>query len=219
MTDQPLTILAIDCSTSACSAAVRQGAELLAVKRMTGRGQAEAMIPLIGEALAASGLDWPDIGLIGVTVGPGSFTGLRIGLAAARALSLARGIPVAGVTTADLLAACVAPELYSSRRLLIAIDSKRDDLFVQPFGPDGAPLDEIRALPPEEALAWQPGPLLVAGDAAEQFRGLRGDIEILPLLPDAAPLTDLAARRHAEGKALAAHPLYLRPPDVALPAS
>ena len=212
MTDKPLTILAIDCSTSACSAAVRRGDTLLAVKRASGRGQAEAMVPLIGEALDESGLDWPEIQLIGVTVGPGSFTGLRIGLAAARALALARQIPIAGVTTADLLAAMVSPERYRGRRLLIAIDSKRDDLFVFADG-------EIRAMLPEAALAWQSGPLLVAGDAAEQFRGLREDLEILPLLPDAEPLAELAARRYQEGAALLAHPLYLRPPDVALPAS
>jgi tRNA threonylcarbamoyladenosine biosynthesis protein TsaB len=211
MTDKPLTILAIDCSTSACSAALRRGDALLAVKRVIGRGQAEAMVPLIGDVLKESGLDWPEIQLIGITVGPGSFTGLRIGLAAARALALARSIPIAGVTTADLLAAMVPPELYRDRRLLIAIDSKRDDLFVAVEG-------EIRALLPEAALAWQSGPLLVAGDAAEKFRGLRDDIEILPLLPDAEPLAELAARRYREGTALPAQPLYLRPPDVALPA-
>jgi len=210
MTDKPLTILAIDCSTSVCSAALRKGDALLAAKRASGRGQAEAMVPLIGEAMDESGLDWREVQLIGVTVGPGSFTGLRIGLAAARALSLARSIPIAGVTTADLLTAMVPPELYRERGLLIAIDSKRDDLFVQADG-------EMRALPPEEALAWRSGPLLVAGDAAEQFRGLRDDLEILPLLPDAASLAELAARRYAEGTALPAQPLYLRPPDVALP--
>jgi tRNA threonylcarbamoyladenosine biosynthesis protein TsaB len=132
-------------------------------------------------------------------------------LAAARALALARSIPIAGVTTADLLAAMVPPDRYRDRRLLIAIDSKRDDLFVSADG-------EIRALLPEAALAWQSGPLLVAGDAAEKFRGLRDDIEILPLLPDAEPLAELAARRYLEGTALPAQPLYLRPPDVALPA-
>lgn len=170
------------------------------------------MVPLIGEVLEESGLDWQQVQLIGVTVGPGSFTGLRIGLAAARALALARGIPIAGVTTADLLTEMVPPALYREKGLMIAIDSKRDDLFIQAKG-------EIRALRPEDALAWQSGPLLVAGDAAEQFRGLRSDLEILPLLPDAGPLTELAMRRYREGAALPANPLYLRPPDVALPAS
>jgi len=222
MSDKPLTILAIDCSTSACSAAVRGPLGLLAAKRRTGRGQAEAMVPLIGEALEAAGLDWPEIDLIGITVGPGSFTGLRIGLAAARALSLARRIPVAGVTTADLLAFSLPEDVLRGRPFLIAIESKRDDLFVQSFGADGKPAGEIEALLPEDALArWHgdflAGPLLVAGDAVEAFRGLRGDLEIHALLPDAGPLTELALNRWREGRALPAQPLYLRPPDVALP--
>jgi tRNA threonylcarbamoyladenosine biosynthesis protein TsaB len=218
MSDKPLTILALDCSTSACSAAVRGPAGLRAAKGWTGRGQAEAMVPLIADVLAEAGCDWPEIGLIGVTVGPGSFTGLRIGLAAARALSLARRIPIAGVTTADLLAFSLPEEAREGRPFLIAIDSKRDDLFVQFFGADGLPAGGIEALLPEDALAGCPGPLLVAGDAAEAFRGLRGDLDILSLLPDAAPLSELAAKRWREGRALPAQPLYLRPPDVALPA-
>ena len=217
MSDKPLTILAIDCSTSACSAAVRGPSALLAAQSRTGRGQAEAMVPLIAETLEAAGRGWPEIDLIGVTVGPGSFTGLRIGLAAARALSLARRIPIAGVTTADLLAFSLPEEARLGRPFLIAIDSKRDDLFVQSFGADGAPAGSIEALLPEDALARHPGPLLVAGDAAEAFRGLRADLDIHVLLPDAGPLSELALIRWREGRALPAQPLYLRPPDVALP--
>jgi tRNA threonylcarbamoyladenosine biosynthesis protein TsaB len=217
MHDKSLTILAIDCSTSACSAAVRAPSGLLAAKSWTGRGQAEAMVPLIGEVLAESGCDWPQIGLIGVTVGPGSFTGLRIGLAAARALSLARRIPIAGVTTADLLAFSLPEEARRDRPFLIAIDSKRDDLFVQPFGADGLPCGAIVALTPEDALAAYPDLSLVAGDAAEAFRGLRADLDILSRLPDAGPLSELALLRWREKRALPAQPLYLRPPDVALP--
>jgi len=215
--DTSLTILSLDCSTSACSAAVRGPSGLLAAERVTGRGQAEAMVPLVGDVLAAAGCEWADIGLIGVTVGPGSFTGLRIGLATARGLSLARRIPIAGVTTADLLAYSLPEEARRGRPFLIAIDSKRDDLFIQSFGADRKPAGDIAALLPEEALDSHPGPLLVAGDAAAQFEGLRGDIEILSLLPDAAPLSELALRRWEEGRALPAQPLYLRPPDVALP--
>lgn len=217
MHDKSLTILAIDCSTSACSAAVRAPSGLLAAKRWAGRGQAEAMVPLIAEVLAEAGCGWPEIGLIGVTVGPGSFTGLRIGLSAARALSLARRIPIAGVTTADLLAFSLPEEARQGRPFLIAIESKRDDLFVQPFGADRLPAGEIAAHLPADALAAHPGSVLVAGDAAEAFRDLRADLEILSLLPDAEPLSELALRRWREGRALPAQPLYLRPPDVALP--
>ena len=211
MSDKVLTILAIECSTSACSVALRGPSGPIADQSAPGR-QAEAMVPLIGSVMEAAGLDWPDISLIGVTVGPGSFTGLRIGLAAARGLALARGLPLAGVTTADLLAFSVPPELYRDRTLLIAIDSKRDDLFIQ--GPGG----DILAMLPEEALRAHPGPLLVAGDAAERFRGLRADIEIHSLLPNAAPLAELALRRFRDGTALPAQPLYVRPPDVSKPA-
>jgi tRNA threonylcarbamoyladenosine biosynthesis protein TsaB len=218
MSDKPLTILALDCSTSACSAAVRGSSGLLAAKSAVGRGQAEMMIPLIGEVMDEAGCDWPSIDLIGVTVGPGSFTGLRIGLAAARALSLARRIPIAGVTTADLLAFSVPEPARRGRPFLVAIDSKRDDLFVQCFDADGMAEGEIGALLPEDALMAHPGLALVAGDAAERFRGLRDGMEILSLLPDAAPLSELALRRYREGRALPAQPLYLRPPDVALPA-
>ena len=217
MPDKPLTILSIDCSTSACSAAVRGPEGLRASKSWIGRGQAEAMVPLVAVVMAEAACDWEQIDLIGVTVGPGSFTGLRIGLSAARAFSLARRVPIAGVTTADLLAFSLPAEERRGRAFLVAIDSKRDDLFVQPFGADGEPAGEIQAMLPQAVLAAYPGPLLVAGDAAEAFRGLRGDLEILPLLPDAAPLCDLALTRWREGRALAPQPLYLRPPDVALP--
>lgn len=211
MSDKDLTILAIECSTSACSVALRGPSGPIAARSVAGR-QAEAMVPLIGSVMEEAGLDWPDISLIGVTVGPGSFTGLRIGLAAARGIALARDLPIAGVTTADLLAFSVPPELHRGRGLLIAIDSKRDDLFVRYEGGD------IQAMLPEDALAAHPGPLLVAGDAAEAFRGLRSDIEILSLLPDAARLAELALRRYREGTALPAQPLYVRPPDVSRPA-
>ncbi len=218
MSDKPLTILAIECSTSACSVALRGPRGPIAAQSAAGRGQAEAMVPLIGAVMEEAGLAWPAISLIGVTVGPGSFTGLRIGFAAARGIALARGIPLAGVTTADLLAYSTPPDLYRGRRLLVAIDSKRDDLFVQPFGSDGLPAGEIAALLPEDAAAAYPGALLVAGDAAEHFRGLRADIEIYSLLPDAARLAELALRRFREGSALPAQPLYVRPPDVSKPA-
>lgn len=217
MTDQPLTVLAIECSTRACSVALRRDGRLRADISAEGRGQAEALIPAIGEIMVKSGLAWPDIDLIAVSVGPGSFTGLRIGLAAARGLALARRIPVAGVTTADLLAHGVATGMLSGRGVLVAIDSKRDDIFVQPFDEDLRPTAEIRALTAEQALQWQSGPLLVTGDAADRFQGLRDDLEIDIRLPSASDLSELAEIRYRAGQALPAHPLYLRPPDVTLP--
>jgi tRNA threonylcarbamoyladenosine biosynthesis protein TsaB len=216
MSGKPSTILAIETSTSACSVALRQGSVLRAEISVQGRGQAEALIPAVAAALQDSGLDWPEISAIAVTVGPGSFTGLRIGLAAARGLALARQIPVIGVGTADLLAHSVAEERIGDRLLLVAIDSKREDLFVQPFDRLRRPTEAIRAATPEQALAWQSGALLVVGDAAGQFSGLRADLEIEIIHPSAAILAALAVLRQSEGRALPAQPLYLRPPDVTI---
>jgi len=217
MTEKSPTILAIECSTSACSVAVRANGMLAGEIVVEGRGQAEALVPAIGRIMAETGLAWPQIDLIAVGVGPGSFTGLRIGLAAARGLALARGLTIVGIGTAELLAHQVAPERIGSRTLLVAIDSKRDDFFVQPFAPDRTKLAQIRALTAEQALAWQTGPLLVAGDAATAFSGLRDDVEVAPMLPRAGALAALAEIRHREGRELPPHPLYVRPPDVTLP--
>jgi len=206
-----MTILAIECSTSVCSVALRRGGAPLAEIMMGGR-QAEALVPSVGAVLEQAGIGWPEISLIAVTVGPGSFTGLRIGLATARGLALARRLPIIGVATSDLIAHQAPP-----RRMLVAIDSKRADLFVQPFDAERRPLAEIRALAPLQALEWQNGPLLVAGDAAEQFRGLRDDLDIQPITPSAAALAALAETRHRQGGGLPAQPLYVRPPDVTLP--
>jgi tRNA threonylcarbamoyladenosine biosynthesis protein TsaB len=217
MTGKPPTILAIETATSACSVALRANGSTRGEIRVEGRGQAEALVPAIAEVMARTGTGWPQIDVIAVGVGPGSFTGLRIGLAAARGLALARRLPVIGIGTAELLAYQVAAERIGPRTLLVTIDSKRDDVFVQPFSAEREAMADIRALTPEQALDWQTGPLLVAGDAAERFRGLRDDVEILPMLPLAAPLAALAEIRRSEGGGLPAHPLYVRPPDVTLP--
>ncbi len=214
---ESLATLAFDCATGAASVAVRLDGVTLVVRDVSGRNHAEAMLPAIADAVACSGLVWERIGLIAVTVGPGRFTGLRIGLAAARGLALARRIPIAGVSTADLLAAQVAPGALAGRRLLVAIDSRREDHFVQLFDENRRVLDELRALDARQALARYGGAMLVVGDAAPAFLALRPDLEVAPSRPWADALAGLAERRRANGLALTAEPLYLRPPDAALP--
>ncbi len=219
MKEKPLTILALECSTSACSVALRQSGVLLQILHAEGRGQAEALVPLIASVMQATGLGWDAIDLIGVSVGPGSFTGLRIGLAAARGLALARNLPIAGVSTADLLAASVSADSHRDRTLLIAIDSKREDLFVQAFPPGGAPPEPLCAMSLDQITAWQKGPMLVVGDAADRFAGLHEGWETQQRLPDAGLLAALAEQRFRDGRSLPAHPLYVRAPDVSLPKS
>lgn len=225
MTAGPLNaVLAFDTACDACSAAVwRDGAILAREFSPMARGQSEALVPMIERVMAAAQLDFPDLAGLGVTVGPGAFTGLRIGLAAARAIALASGKPAVGVTTLEAIAAALPPQPGA---LIVAIDAKRDDLYVQSFAggaawtPAGAAIAQL-----PDAVALPPGPFALAGDgAARLYAALGADARARasliadPTLPDAAIVARLAALRLASGAAIAPpRPLYLRPPDAKLP--
>ncbi|MDA8232015.1 MAG: tRNA (adenosine(37)-N6)-threonylcarbamoyltransferase complex dimerization subunit type 1 TsaB [Magnetospirillum sp.] len=215
-----MRLLAIDSATSACSAALWAGGAVLARRhRPMARGQSEALVPMIAEVMADSGLSFADLDLLAVTVGPGAFTGIRIGLATARGLALAAGLPVAGITTTEAVAAAVPPAERGGRTVLVALDSKREDVWVQAFAPDLSALCPIQSLAPEAAAALVTGPALVVGDAAGRVLPLMTDALAAdrPGWPDAAVVAALAARRWADGQALPPEPLYLRPADVTLP--
>ena len=214
--------LGFDCSTTGCSAAVVDASGVLAALSLDPPvAQAEALIPLIGRVLEQAGLDWSAIGLIGVTVGPGSFTGLRIGLAAARGLGLARAIPVIGVGTAEAFAHALPPEERSGRTVFVAIESRRADFFAQSFDAGLAPLTPLSTRLPEAALADVPGPVVVAGDAGPRLVEF-ADRHAASVSfagsgpPDPVVVARLAAAHHAAGRGLPPVPLYLRPPDVTL---
>ena len=218
-----MKILALDSALSACSVAVLAAGEVRAVRRQAmARGQAEALLPMVRAALDEAGLAFGDLDRLAVTIGPGSFTGLRIGLAAARGLALATGLPLVGVTTLEALAAAVDPAVRQGRVTVALIDSRRGDVFVQAFGADSAPLSEPAAVDPAALDAVLPaGPLLLAGDAAPAA------LEILRLVgrdaalasgsgaPDPVAVARLAAARPVPDRSVAA--LYLRAPDVTLP--
>ena len=215
-----MNILAFDCSTLGCSAAVVADGSVRACQSLNaGRTQAEALVPLLAAVAGAAGIAWTEIGLVAVTVGPGRFTGLRIGLAAARALALALGIPVAGVTTHEAVAAAISQAERAGRRLVVAIDGGRADLFVQEFGDGAAAAGPIEALMPEAAagrLADGKGEILLAGDGASRLLPFlpRARLSAAPVFPDPVALARAAAARFAEGAALAPTPLYVHPPDT-----
>ena len=220
----PAAVLAVDTACDACSAAVwRDGAVLARDVVAMARGQSEALLPMVERVMAAAKLEFADLAAIGVTVGPGAFTGLRIGLAAARAIALASGKPAVGITTLEAIAAGVPPQPGA---LIVAIDAKREDLYVQGFAGGAAwtPAGVAVAQLPE-AVALPPGPFALAGDgAARLYAALdgaaraRASVIADPALPDAAIVARLAALRLASGAAIASpRPLYLRPPDAKLP--
>ncbi|MFV3129541.1 tRNA (adenosine(37)-N6)-threonylcarbamoyltransferase complex dimerization subunit type 1 TsaB [Niveispirillum sp. KHB5.9] len=224
--------LGLDTATSACAVALWDAASgrTLAVRAETmQRGLAEKLVPMVQDTLAEAGVSFAQLSRIGVTVGPGTFTGLRIGLAAARGFALAAGCPLVGVTTLEAATTGLDEHARSGRTLLAAIESRRDDLFLQPFAAGLSPLAEpADVLPPDlpaYAAAHLPaGPLLIVGDAAARAAAAlgawAGDVQVVETTGAAEALATarIAAAQDAAGiAARVADPFYLRPPDVTLP--
>lgn len=220
-------ILGIDTATSGCSAAViRETACLAASRARMARGQSEALMPMIDDVVRRAGIVFADIDAIAVTRGPGAFTGLRIGLAAARALALAIDKPCLGIGTFDALFAEAAERglVEGKDALIVAVDSKRDELFIAVFDAGGAPVRAPAALRADAVAACLTGlkKIAVVGDAGVSIEEeLRSTFEVTHhreiALPDPAVVARLGlATLNAPGNAPAV-PLYLRPPDVSLP--
>lgn len=223
-----MLVLALDTAMSACSAALvenagRPGARVLAARTTPmARGHAEALLPLIEAIMAEGGRAYADLDLVAATVGPGAFTGIRVGLAAARGLALAADKPCAGATTLEALAAAA-----EGAPVLVAVESRRSDLFVQAFGANGLALSAPESLPPEGLAAFvreaglAPG-FVLAGDGAARAgvalarAGIAAKI-VDSIAPDPVLVAALAALRHGTERALAPRPLYVRPPDVTFP--
>ena len=149
-----MLILAIDTALDACAAAVldTNAGELVAQETESmKRGHAEALMPLIGRVIKASGIDFANLDRIAVTTGPGSFTGLRVGISAARGIGLAAEKPVVGVTT---LAAYAAPVVNQGGEhpVISAIDARHDRVYLQVVAGNGSPLIWPRVAPLAEAL-------------------------------------------------------------------
>lgn len=210
-------VLALDCAVSGLGLAVVRGAECLARLREEGRDQAARLLPAIAEVLDRAGVARNEIGLIAITIGPGSFTGVRVGLAAARGLAVALDRPLAGIATTDVL---LAQATARNRPVVAAIDSRLGDWFVahdsgdrMPFIASTAQLAErlsdrsVTLVGPDvERLAAS-----ISGSVAEQ-----GPIDPV-VLARLAGADEGAAWRERNRREGLPRPLYLRGVNVTSP--
>jgi tRNA threonylcarbamoyladenosine biosynthesis protein TsaB len=216
------TILALDCSGGACSAALwRRDAVVARRHREMFRGHAEALMPMLVETMAEAGEAFRALTAVAVTVGPGAFTGIRIGLAAARGIGLAANIPVVGVTTFAAVAEAVPDVQHADRKLLVLLDSKRGDVFVQEFTSGRAAVGSPAVLSPDAILHRLASySYVLAGDGIAVVRprldaaNLDVGYSAVDGPADALWVARLAARSVAERTGLPPAPLYLRAPEV-----
>lgn len=216
-----MRLLAIDTASEACAAALLDGGRLVVRSARVGRGHAEVLIGQIAAVLAEANLKPAALDRIAVTVGPGSFTGLRVGIAAARGLALATGKPAVGIPTLAVHAEA-ARAIVGDRSILAVIDAGRGEIYGALYASSGAEGDGAGSV--AEAASAQvfaarvaSGVVLAGSGADLVMAGLPMDLQ--PVIahrdasPDIAALVRLAAAAPDPGR-VPPRPLYLRPPDA-----
>lgn len=231
MAFKAMKILAMDTALNACSVALMNGGKVIDFSHeIRSRGHAEKLLPLIKSMMHGANYRFSDLDAIAVTVGPGTFTGLRIGLAAARAISLAAAKPCIGVTTLECLAAAIPFSEAQSHEIVSVIDARRQELYFQRFGyisNEGPPLpkSEAKAIPitkiQDELIDI---PSIYIGSGTELLS--KSDLDKGPIWrisegepnPDARIIAKLAIMKLQTQKYTSPPaPLYLRAPDAKLP--
>ncbi len=204
-----MRLLVIDTSGPECAAGIYDAgtAQMLSLRSETiGKGHAEILPGMIEDAAKAAATRLKTLDRIAVTVGPGSFTGIRVGVAMARGLALSLGIPAVGVTTLQVVA---EPALGQATPVLALIDARREELYSQLFEADGASCGEPQALRYEEArrLAEHHGALTVGSGARILDGAPSPQIDSIPL----QSIGNIGARLALQTKAT---PLYIRGADA-----
>lgn len=215
-----MTILAFDTCFGACSAALWSNARsrLLAARfEVMDKGHSERIVPMIGEVLAEAGVDLAEVASLAVTVGPGSFTGVRTGLAVARGIAIANGVAIRGTTSLHVMAARLR-QRRGAAAIAIAVATRDGFVYFQVFEPDGMPaLAACLATPAEAAAMLGSRPHVIAGSGAASVVAAASGSSVAHKLDDggidvcAAVLARLAVNLPL---LIPAKPLYLREPDA-----
>jgi tRNA threonylcarbamoyladenosine biosynthesis protein TsaB len=219
-----MNILALDTSMGACSAAVLRAngvsRALFAREALMTRGHAEALMPMIAEVMEEARLDFGALDLIAAATGPGSFTGVRIAIAAARGLTLVTAAKLYGTDSLTVMARSArAAGVIGGGPFAVVVDARRGMLYLGLYDSAGSKLDGPLLVAPDDAVGVLPkdlrivagnGALLLAEAAVQRGRKLEA---ILPeLQPSAAALAEIALESGETVPTL--RPLYLRPPDA-----
>ena len=210
----------MDTAAGACSGALWSNAVVMERVQSMQRGHAEVLLPMLVSAMREAGCAFADLDLIAVTVGPGAYTGLRVGLAAARGIALASSLPCFGVSTLEAIAEAIDWPTLADRPALVALDDKRNNVYAQLFAAGRALAPPGIETPKRLGARLSGGRLAVAGDAAavvtEALRAAGCDVEPLAGAdhPTASRVATIAGRRWASGERMGASPapVYLRPP-------
>ncbi len=217
--------LAFDTCFAQLSAAVRHRKpdgtwHIHGLSRAMTSGHAEHLLPMIESVMTGARVRFSDLERIAVTLGPGTFTGVRTGIAAARALAMAAGTPVVGLTSLSLLvqtALAQGAHQLTGKPLAVAVDARREEVYLQLFDRNGAATGQAQILPLTEALSQLPAGTTIFGSGGLllQALGASQGIAVEALRPDLQPDARILAGLAEQLPVIATvHPLYLRAPDA-----
>lgn len=203
-------VLGIECAASCCSAAILADGKILASEKVClPSGYPEILVPMVQKVVAASGIGYCDIDIMAASAGAGSFTGVRVGLGTVRAMALTAGKKSAGISNFAASAFMIPPEERNKyEAILVVLETRRKDFYVQLFAPDLTPLCEPSAsFVNEVSLPF--AKVLLAGDAAQRFKEDSG--KDFPVFTDSIPDAETIAFWTAEHQANLppAAPLYV----------
>ena len=221
-------VLGLDTAMSACSAALCEGDRVLANRRVVmERGHAEALMPMVRDVLEAADCAFRDLDLIAVTNGPGTFTGIRIGLAAAKGMAMTANLPLVGVTTFEAIVHAVGEDELGDASLLVVLATKSKGYYAQAFSRKRKPVN-APCVADRNQLAGLvcEGEVVVAGDGARDglealtAAGIGARLCDRAFASDAIHVAQIAAMGTRSGESTRAPvPLYLRPPATTLAGS